>query len=102
MYVCETRVPKLAANFKKAHFRIKTTVKVTGVMDLDIKFRYKEKGCVTKNPYVKYESPITYHSKDISNVKVLRNRPNSKVKVTRSKMKVPIQRSCHKKSSNEI
>jgi hypothetical protein len=36
-------------------------------MDLDIKLRYKEKGCVTTNLHVKYESPITYHSKDISN-----------------------------------
>jgi hypothetical protein len=87
---------------QKSSFRIKTTVKVTGVMDLDIKLRYKEKGCVTRNPHVIYESPITYHSKDISNVKVLRSTSNSMVKVIRSKMKVPIQRSCHKKSSNEI
>jgi hypothetical protein len=88
-------MPKLAAKSKNAHFWIKTTVKVTGVIDLDIKLRYKEKGCVTWNPHVKYESPIIYHSKDIS--KVLRSRSNSKVKVIRSKMKVPIQRSCHKK-----
>jgi hypothetical protein len=58
-------MPKLAAKSKKAHFRIKTTFKVTGVMDLDIKLRHKEKGCVTRNPHV---SHITYHSKDISNV----------------------------------
>jgi hypothetical protein len=68
-------------NKKRAHFRIKTTVKVTWVMDFDIKLRYKEKGCVTRNPHVKYKSPITYHSKDISNVKVLKSWSNYKVKV---------------------
>jgi hypothetical protein len=57
-------VPKLAAKSKKAHFRIKTTVKLRGVMDLHIKLRYKEKGCVTRNSHVKYESPITYYSKE--------------------------------------
>jgi hypothetical protein len=41
-------------------------------MDLNIKLRYKEKGCVARNPHVKYESPITNHSKDISNVKNLK------------------------------
>jgi hypothetical protein len=50
MYVCETQIPKLAAKSQKAHFRIKTTFKVTGLMGLDIKLRYREKGCVTRNP----------------------------------------------------
>jgi hypothetical protein len=89
-------------NKKKDHFRIKTTVKVTGVMDLYIKSRYKEKVCVTRNPHVKYENPITCHSKDISDIKVLRSRSNSNIKVIMSKRKVPTQMSCHKKSSNEI
>jgi hypothetical protein len=46
---------------------------------------------------------LTIHN---SNVEVLRSRPrsrpNSKVKVIRSKMKISTQRSCHKKFSNEI
>jgi ribosomal protein S15P/S13E len=37
---------------------------------------------------VKYESPITYHSKDMTNVKVFK-----KVKVRRSKILVPMDRS---------
>jgi hypothetical protein len=94
-------MPNLAAKSKRADFRIKTTVKVTEVMDLDIRLRCKEKGCVTRNPHVKYESPITYHKK-IFQMLVLRSRSNPKVKVIWSKMKEKIQRSCHKKSSNEI
>ena len=31
---------------------------------------YQYKGLVTRNMNLKYESPITYHSKDIANVKV--------------------------------
>ena len=35
---------------------------------------------------MKYESPITYHSKAMPNVKVLKSRSQVKVKVTRSKI----------------
>jgi hypothetical protein len=39
-----------------------------------------------------YEISITYHSKDIANVKVLKSRSNSKVNIRRSKIMVPIKR----------
>jgi hypothetical protein len=32
--------------------------------------RYQHKGLVTRNMHMKYESPITYNSKDMANVKV--------------------------------
>jgi hypothetical protein len=41
---------------------------------------------------MKYESLITCHSKDMANVKVFESGSNFKVKVTRSKMLVPIER----------
>jgi hypothetical protein len=42
---------------------------------------------------MKCESPITYHSKDMTNVKVFESGSNLKVKVSRSKILVPIERS---------
>jgi hypothetical protein len=51
---------------------------------------------------MKYESPITYHSKDMANGKVLKSGSNFKVKVTRSKILVPVERSCHKEHTYEI
>jgi hypothetical protein len=51
---------------------------------------------------MKYESPITCHSKDMANVKVFESGSNVKVKVTRSKMLVPIERSCHEEHIYEI
>jgi hypothetical protein len=50
---------------------------------------------------MKYESHITYHSKDMANVKFLKSRSNFKVKVTRSKVLVSIERSCHKELTYE-
>jgi hypothetical protein len=48
---------------------------------------------------MKYESPITCHAKDMANViKFLKRGSNFKVKVTRSKILVPIERSCHKET----
>ena len=38
------------------------------------KFWYQKKGLVIKNTHVKYESSITYHSKDMANVKVFADR----------------------------
>jgi hypothetical protein len=32
----------------------------------------KYKGLATRNMHVKYKSPITYHSKDMANVKVFK------------------------------
>jgi hypothetical protein len=60
---------------------------------------------------MKYKSPITYHSKDMANVtiqkiwpmlKFLKSGSNFKVKVTRSKNLVSIERFCHKKHTYEI
>jgi hypothetical protein len=37
--------------------------------------RYQKKGFVRRNMHTKYESLITYHSKDMANVKVFNKRP---------------------------
>jgi hypothetical protein len=42
------------------------------------------------NNYGTNETPVTYHSKDMANVKVSENGLHYKVKVTRSKIMVPI------------
>jgi hypothetical protein len=49
---------------------------------------------------MKYEIPITYHSKDMANLKFLKSRSNFKVR--RSKLLLTIERSCHKKYTYEI
>jgi hypothetical protein len=41
---------------------------------------------------MKYKTPITYHSKHMAKVKVLKSGSNFKVKVTRSKIMVPLER----------
>ena len=51
---------------------------------------------------MKYKCPITCHSKDMANVKVFESGSNFKVKVTRSKILVPIERSCHKEHTYEL
>ena len=40
--------------------------------------KVKKKGLVIRNTHVKYESPITYHSKDMANVKVFADRQTDK------------------------
>ena len=45
---------------------------------------------------MQYESPITSGKKVMAKVKVFKSRSNFKVKVTRSKIMVPCERSCHK------
>ena len=45
---------------------------------------------------MQYESPITSGLKIMTKVKVFKSRSNFKVKVTRSKIMVPCERSCHK------
>ena len=57
---------------------------------------YQKKGLVIRNTHVKYESPITCHSKVMANVKFLKSRSNFKVKVRRSKIMVPVENACHK------
>jgi TusA-related sulfurtransferase len=53
---------------------------------------------------MKYKSPIAYHSKDMAKpkLKFLKSGSNFKVKVTRSKIIVPIESSCHKEHTYEI
>ena len=63
--------------------------------------RFQHKGLVTRN--MKCKSPITYHSKDMANVeKILESGSNFKVKVTKSKVMVPLESSCHKEYKYEI
>ena len=54
------------------------------------------KGHVTNNTHVQYERPISSGLKVMAKVKVFKSRSNFKVKVTRSKIIVPCERSCHK------
>jgi hypothetical protein len=35
------------------------------------KLWYQYKGLIIRNTHMKYESPVTFHSKDMTNVKVL-------------------------------
>jgi hypothetical protein len=44
------------------------------------------------------ESLIIYHMRDMTIIKVFLSRSNSKVMVRRSKIKVPIEKSCHKET----
>jgi hypothetical protein len=50
---------------------------------------------------MKYESSISCHSKDMTNVEVFEKWVNFKVKDTRSKNLVSIERSCHKEHTYE-
>jgi hypothetical protein len=50
---------------------------------------------------MKYKSPITYHSKDMANVKVFL-KSGSNFKVTRSKIMVPLESSCHKEDTSHM
>ena len=65
-------------------------------MSLGHKFRYPRKGLVTRIVHMKYESPNSSGSEAMAKVKVFKSRSNFKVKVTRSKIWVPTERSCHK------
>ena len=52
---------------------------------------------------MQYESPITSGKKVMAKVKVFfKSRSNFKVKVTRSKIMVPCERSCHKEYTYAI
>jgi hypothetical protein len=63
------------------------------------KFKVSIEMSCHKNTHIKYESPITYHSK-WPMLKFLKSRSNFKVK--RSKILVPTERSCHKEYTYEI
>jgi hypothetical protein len=60
---------------------------------LNLQLQYK--GLVTSNMHMKYKSPITYHSNDMANLIFLKSGSNFKVKVTRSKIMVLLESSCH-------
>ena len=51
---------------------------------------------------MQYESPIASGLKVMAKVSVFKSRSNFKVKVTRSKIMVPYERSCHKEYTYEI
>jgi hypothetical protein len=42
------------------------------------KVRTQQKGPVIRNTHMKYESPITYHSKDMANAKVSADRQKNR------------------------
>ena len=60
------------------------------------KLWYHVKGLVTKNTHVQYESPLLVR-KLWPRLKFFKSRSNFNVKVTRSKIMVPCESSCHKK-----
>ena len=66
------------------------------------KLWYHVNGHATRNKHVQYESPITSDLKVMAKVKVFKSRSNFQVKVTRSKIMVPRERSCHKEYTYEI
>ena len=51
---------------------------------------------------MKYESPITYHSKDMANVKVFEKWVKLQGQSHKVKKLVPIERSCHKEHTYEV
>ena len=94
-------VQGLITRFKLSKYKSKVTVKVTRS-----KVWYQSKGLVIRNTHVKYESPMWCISKVMAQVKVfcgqVKSRSNLEVKVTRSKILVPMERSCHKEYTCEI
>ena len=63
---------------------------------------YQQIALATRITHVKYESPYLFGSKVIAKVKFFKSRSKVKVKVTKSKILVLTQRSCHKKYNCEI
>ena len=66
------------------------------------KIKYLQKDLITRDIHVKYQNSSTHYSKVISKIKFLKNRSHSQVKVTRSKIMVPMNRSYHKEYSCKI
>ena len=108
-YICEIR--KLYHLPLKSYDQCKSFLgptKMTLKSDLDLDWWpwtcNKQKGLVTMNSHVKYEGPISYHSKVMSNVKVpryvydLENWPWPSLKTLNL---VPTERSCHKEYSSK-
>ena len=90
----ETQMPPYEANSRGGHQCLNPKSRCQNL-------RFQHKGLVTRN--MKCKSPITYHSKDMANVeKILESGSNFKVKVTKSKVMVPLESSCHKEYKYEI
>jgi hypothetical protein len=51
---------------------------------------------------MKYGNPITFNSKDMANLRILKSRSKFKVKVRRFKINVPVEMHCHKEHTYEI
>ena len=71
-------------------------------MSIRQKSWYSIEGLVTRNAHVKYETPTVSGLEAMAKVKVFKSRSKFMVKVTRSKILVPMERSCHKECTNEI
>jgi hypothetical protein len=61
----ETKMPPYEANSRGGHHRLNPRSRFHNL-------RLQYEGLVTRNMHMKYKSPITYHSKDMANVKVLK------------------------------
>jgi hypothetical protein len=59
----ETQMPPYEANSRGGHYR-------QNPRSIGQNLRFQYNGLVTRNMHMKYKSPITYHSKDMANVKV--------------------------------
>jgi hypothetical protein len=89
----ETQMPPYEANSRGDHHRQNQRSRFQNL-------RLQYKGLVISNMNMKYKSPITYHSKDMANVKVFEKwikHQGQKVKIL-----IPIERSCQKVHTNEI
>ena len=66
------------------------------------KLLFPRKGLVTRNVHMKYESPISSGKEAMVKVKVFKSSSHFKVKVTRIKMPVSTESSCHMEYTCEI
>jgi hypothetical protein len=60
------------------------------------------KGLIMRNLYVKYQNPIPHSSKDIAQVKVFKTTSKFKIKVIRSKVLAPEERSIQNASTSHV
>jgi hypothetical protein len=61
----ETQMPPYEANSRGGHHRQNPRSRFQNL-------RLQYKGLVTSNMHMKYKSSITYHSKDVANIKVFK------------------------------
>jgi hypothetical protein len=86
----ETQMPPCEAHSRGGHHRQNPRSRFQ-----NLQFQYK--GHVTSNMHMKYKSPIIWPK-----LKFLKSESDLKVKVTRSNILVPVERSCHKEHTYEI